>query len=69
MTDESFLPHRPQFSSAPGQARKAASAEDANAAATELKPMVGQVRRLAKQRRAALSERGQDALPPEQRSR
>ena len=67
MKDESFMPHRPQFASAPGQARKAASADDANAAATELKPMVGQVRKYAKQRRAELAERGQDALPPEQR--
>jgi hypothetical protein len=64
MTDESFLPHRPQFASAPDQARKAASADDANAAAAELRPMVGQVRKLAKLRRAALSKRGQDALPP-----
>lgn len=68
MQDESHLPHKPQFPDAPGQARKAATVEDAMAAAAELKPMVGQVRAAARKRRAELSEKGQAALPPEQRS-
>lgn len=61
--DESELPHKPQFASAPGQARKTATAEDAWAAAVELKPMVGTVRRLARERRAAIAKHGKDALP------
>jgi len=68
MQDESFQPHKPQFPSAPNQARKAATVEDAIAAASELKPMVGKVRQFAKKRRADLAERGQSALPPDQRS-
>jgi hypothetical protein len=69
MQDESHLPHKPQFASAPGQARKAATVEDAMAAAAELKPLVGKVRELARKRRADLAEYGQSALPPHQRSR
>lgn len=68
MQDESDLPHKAQFASAPGQARKAATVEDAMAAASELKPMVGTVRKAARKRRAELSEKGQAALPPDQRS-
>lgn len=60
-------PHRPQFAAAPDQARKAASFYEAMAAAIELKPMVGEVRRIARERRAALSRLGKLALPPEQR--
>lgn len=60
-------PHRPQFESAPNQARKTASFYEAIAAAIELKPMVGVVRRIARERRAALSRFGKMALPPEQR--
>ncbi|HKK13805.1 MAG TPA: hypothetical protein VKA14_04015 [Gammaproteobacteria bacterium] len=65
--DESDQPHKPQFESAPGQARKAATVEDAWAAAAELKPMVGKVRRLARERRAAIAKRGNMALPPDKR--
>ncbi|HKK06964.1 MAG TPA: hypothetical protein VKA50_14070 [Gammaproteobacteria bacterium] len=61
--DESEQPHKPQFASAPGQARKAATVEDAWAAAVELKPMVGTVRRLARERRALIAKHGKDALP------
>ncbi|MEJ2686220.1 MAG: hypothetical protein P8124_03245 [Gammaproteobacteria bacterium] len=68
LTDELEEAHKPQFESAPGQARKAATVEDSLAAAAELKPMVGTVRRLARERRAALAKRGQMALPPEERS-
>lgn len=60
-------PHRPQFASAPNQARKAASFYEAMAAAIELQPMVGVARRIARERRAALSRFGKMALPPEQR--
>lgn len=67
MIDELEERHKPQFASAPGQARKAATVEDAYAAATELKPMVGTVRRYARERRAALAKRGKMALPPEER--
>lgn len=67
MTDTLVEAHKPQFPSAPGQARKAATVEDSLAAAAELKPMVGAVRRLARQRRAAIAKRGKMALPPEER--
>lgn len=60
-------PHRPQFASAPNQARKAASVDEALAAAVELAPSVGVVRRIARERRAALSRYGKMALPPDQR--
>jgi len=59
-------PHKPQFASAPQQARKAATIEEAYAAAAELKPTVGQVRLLAKQRRADLASIGKSALPPDE---
>lgn len=59
--------HKPQFASAPGQARKAATADEASAAAAELKHSVGVVRRLSRERRAAIAKRGKMALPPEQR--
>ena len=59
-------PHRPQFESAPGQARKAASVDEALAAAVELKPMIGVARRIARERRAALARHGKMALPPDQ---
>lgn len=58
-------PHKPQFASAPNQARKAATVEEALAAASELKPSVGRVRRIAKERRARLAALGKLALPPE----
>lgn len=64
-TDLLHEPHKPQFASAPQQARKAATIEEAYAAAAELKPSVGQVRALAKKRRAELSVLGKDALPPD----
>jgi len=67
MSDILHEPHKPQFASAPGQARKAATVEDAWAAAEELKPMVGTARAIAKARRADLAARGKMALPPEQR--
>lgn len=67
MSDEIGEPHKPQFASAPGQARKAATVEDSLAAAEELKPMVGAVRRFARERRAAIAEKGKMALPPDQR--
>ena len=67
MDDLLLEPHIPQFASAPGQARKAASVDEANAAATELKHSVGVVRRLARKRRTALAVHGKQALPPEQR--
>jgi hypothetical protein len=67
MSDKELLePHIPQFSTAPNQARKAASFYEANAAATELKPMVGTVRKQCRERRAAIAKHGKLALPPEQ---
>lgn len=65
--DDTWEPHRPQFESAPSQARKAASFDEAMAAAIELKPMVGEARRASRERRAALSRLGKMGLPPEQR--
>ena len=65
--DPLLEPHKAQFASAPEQARKAASVEEALAAASELKPQVGKVRLLARERRAALARQGKNALPPEQR--
>ncbi|MBK9130445.1 MAG: hypothetical protein IPM20_02210 [Gammaproteobacteria bacterium] len=67
MNDEITEAHKPQFASAPGQARKAATVEDAIGAAAELKSSVGAVRRVARERRAALAARGKMALPPDQR--
>lgn len=67
MADESEMPHKPQFASAPGQARKAATVEDSLAAAAELKGMADNARRLARERRAAVSKYGKMALPPEER--
>jgi len=67
MNEEITEAHKPQFASAPGQARKAATVEDAIGAAAELKPMVGAVRRIARARRAALAAKGKMALPPEER--
>lgn len=67
MHDEDLDPHRPQFASAPNQARKTASMDEALAAAAELKPSVGSVRQIARARRTALSQRGKLALPREQR--
>jgi hypothetical protein len=67
MPDETLEPHKPQFASAPGQARKAASVDEALAAASELKHTVGVVRQQARQRRARLAKLGKMALPPEQR--
>lgn len=67
MKDELEEAHKPQFASAPGQARKAATVEDSLAAASELKPMVGAVRRVARERRAAIAKLGKLALPPEER--
>lgn len=67
MDDELLEPHKPQFASAPGQARKAASIDEAYAAATELKHTVGVVRRQARERRAAIAIYGKNALPPEER--
>lgn len=67
MTDILHEPHKPQFASAPKQARKAATVEESLAAAAELKPMVGKVRQIAKDRRSDLSELGKMALPPDQR--
>ncbi|NEV63538.1 hypothetical protein [Thiorhodococcus minor] len=60
-------PHKPQFPSAPNQARKAATVDEALAAAIELKPGVGQVRKLAKERRAQVAARGKRALDPSAR--
>lgn len=65
-SDERDSAHKPQFPSAPGQANKAPTVEDALAAAVELKPMIGVARRIARERRAAISQRGKLALPPEQ---
>lgn len=66
MKDNVEEPHKPQFSSAPSQARKAASVDEALAAAVELAPSVGVTHRIARERRAALSRYGKRALPPEQ---
>ncbi len=60
-------PHKAQFASAPKQARKAATVEEALAAASELKSQVGKVRELAREHRAALAKYGKNALPHEQR--
>ena len=67
MKDNEAEPHKPQFASAPDQARKAATVDEALAAAVELKPSVGVGRRLARERRAELSRFGKMALPPDQR--
>lgn len=67
MSDDTTEPHKPQFSSAPEQARKAATVEEALAAAAELKHTVGAVRRLARQRRAELARLGKMALPDSER--
>jgi hypothetical protein len=67
MADDTLEPHKPQFASAPDQARKAATVEEANAAAEDLKHTVGVVRKLARQRRAELARLGKMALPPEER--
>ena len=67
MADETLEPHKPQFASAPGQARKAATVDEALAAASELKHTVGVVRKLARKRRAEIARLGKMALPPEQR--
>ena len=60
-------PHKPQFASAPEQARKAATVDEALAAASELKHTVGVVRQQARKRRADLARLGKMALPPEGR--
>ncbi len=65
--DERNMPHKPQFASAPDQARKTATVDESLAAAQELKSMVGKGRREARERRAALAKWGKLALPPEQR--
>ncbi|MCG6943256.1 MAG: hypothetical protein LJE69_18650 [Thiohalocapsa sp.] len=65
MKDLLLEPHKPQFVSAPNQARKAATVEESLAAAAELKPLVGKVRALARKRRAELAQRGKRALPPD----
>ncbi|WP_058554781.1 hypothetical protein [Thiohalocapsa sp. ML1] len=65
MTDPLLEPHKPQFDSAPNQARKAATVEESMAAAAALKPSVGTVRAINRKRRAELAWRGKDALPPE----
>ncbi len=67
MNEDITEAHKPQFASAPGQARKTATVEDALGAAAELKPMVGAVRRVARERRAAIAVKGKMALPPEER--
>lgn len=67
MNDNIGEPHKPQFASAPDQARKAATVDEALAAAVELVPFVGKVNRIARLRRAALSRLGKGALLPEQR--
>ncbi len=58
-------PHKPQFASAPEQARKTATVEEAYAAASELKVHVGTVRALAKRRRSEVAVLGKNALPPD----
>lgn len=65
MRDNIGEPHKPQFASAPDQARKAATVDEALAAAVELAPSVGKVNQIARLRRAALSRLGKAALPPE----
>ena len=67
MMNDSERAHKLQFLSESGQARKTATVEDSLAAAAELKPMVGSVRRLARERRAAIAKQGKMALPPEER--
>lgn len=67
MADEITDPHKPQFASAPGQARKTATVEESLAAAAELKNSVGTARKQARQRRAELAKYGKKALPPDQR--
>lgn len=67
MVDKNDSEHKPQFPSAPGQANKAPTVEDALAAAQELKPMIGAVRRIARERRTALAQLGKMALPPDKR--
>jgi hypothetical protein len=67
MDDEILEPHKAQFASAPGQARKTATVEDSMAAAVELKDSAAVARRASRERRAAVSARGKMALPPEQR--
>lgn len=67
MADETTEAHKPQFASAPGQARKAATVDEALAAATELKHTVGVVRRLARRRRAEIARLGKMALPLSER--
>ena len=51
--DEAYRPHKPQFPSAPGQARKTATVEDSLEAAAELKHMKNDARKKARERRAA----------------
>jgi hypothetical protein len=65
-SDEYVSAHKPQFPSAPGQANKAPTVEDALAAAVELKPMVGAARRIARERRAALARLGKLSLPADE---
>jgi len=60
-------PHKPQFASAPGQARKAATVEDSLAAAAELKGSAEAARKKARERRAELSRYGKNGLPPDKR--
>ncbi len=67
MIDEILEPHKPQFASAPGQARKTATVEDSMAAAVELKDSAAAARRASRAHRAALSAKGKLALPPDQR--
>lgn len=67
MTDELMQPHKPQFASAPKQARKTATVEESMAAAVELKGSAAAARNASRARRAALSAKGKLALPPEQR--
>ena len=64
--DEAYRQHKPQFPSAPGQARKTATVEDSLEAAAELKHMKNDARKKARDRRAALSRYGKGALPPEE---
>jgi hypothetical protein len=64
--DEAYRPHKPQFPSAPGQARKTATVEDSLEAAAELKHMKEDARKKARERREALAKYGKGALPPEE---
>jgi len=57
-------PRKAQFTSGPEQVQKAASVQEALAAASELQPRVGKVRQFARERRAALARHGKNALPP-----